>query len=56
MLAIEKNDDINSVVEKYTDYICSETLATIDMVENIGDVEAIELIDGVSVKLKISKK
>ena len=56
ILTIEKNDDINNVVERYKDYICSETLATLNMVDNIGeDVEALELIDKISAKIKINK-
>ena len=57
VLTIEKNDNINNVVERYNDYICSETLAVLELVDNIGeDVEALELIDNISVKIKINKK
>ena len=57
ILTIEKNDSINDVVKKYEEYICSETLATLNMTDNIGeDVEALELIDNISVKIKIDKK
>jgi isoleucyl-tRNA synthetase len=56
VLTIEKNDAINTVVEKYKEYICSETLAELNMVDAIGEeIEAIELIDNISVKLKINK-
>ena len=56
ILTIEKDDNINKVVERYKDYICSETLASLNIVDNIGsDVEAIELIDKISVKIKIEK-
>ena len=56
ILTIEKNDNINNVVEKYKEYICSETLATLNMVDNIGEnVEELELIDNISVKIKINK-
>ena len=56
VLTIEKNDDINNVVERYKDYICSETLATLNMVDNIDEeVEALELIDKISAKIKINK-
>jgi isoleucyl-tRNA synthetase len=56
ILTIEKNDSINNVVEKYKEYICSETLATLNMVDNIGEnIEELELIDNISVKIKINK-
>ena len=57
ILTIEKNDNINDVVKKYEEYICSETLATLNMTDNIGeDVEATELIDNISIRIKIDKK
>ena len=56
VLTIESNDNINNVIEKYNEYICSETLATLNVVNSIdADVEAIELIDNISVKIKINK-
>ena len=56
ILTIEKNDNINNVVKKYEEYICSETLATLNMVDNIDtDIETIELIDNITVKIKIEK-
>ena len=56
MLTIEKNSNIDAVVEKYQDYICSETLATLNLVDNIGEeVEALELIDDITAKIKINK-
>ena len=55
-LLIEKNDKINAAVEKYGDYICNETLATITMVDALEGVEAEELVEGINVKLKIQKK
>ena len=57
ILTIEKNDNINNVVKKYEEYICSETLATLNMVDSIDEnIEATELIDNISVKIKINKK
>ena len=55
-LLIEKNDKINAAVEKFGNYICNETLATITMVDTLEGVEAEELVEGVTVKLKIQKK
>jgi len=54
-LLIEKNEKTDAAVKKYGDYICNETLATITEVDAL-DVEAEELVEGVSVKLKIQKK
>ena len=55
-LLIEKNDKINTAVDKFGDYICNETLATITKVEALDGVEAEELVEGVNVKLMIKKK
>jgi len=55
-LLIEMNDKIQAAVDKFGDYICTETLATITKVEALEGVEAEELVDGVNVKLKIQKK
>ena len=55
-LIIEMNDKIQDAVDKFGDYICTETLATITKVEAMDGVEAEELIEGVNVKLKIQKK
>ena len=54
-LLIEKNEKIDAAVEKFGDYICNETLATITMVDAL-DVEAEELVEGINVKLMIKKK
>ena len=50
------NDKIKDAVDKFGDYICTETLATITKVEALNDVEAEELVEGVNVKIKIQKK
>ena len=55
-LLIEMNDKIQAAVDKFGDYICTETLATITKVDALEGVEAEELVDGVNVKLKIQKK
>ena len=55
-LLIEKNEKIDAAVEKFGDYICTETLATIIKVDALDGVEAEELVEGVNVKLMIKKK
>ena len=55
-LIIEMNDKIKDAVDKFGEYICTETLATITKVDALEGVEAEELVEGVNVKLKIQKK
>ena len=55
-LFIEKNDKIDAAIDKFSDYICAETLATINKVEALEGVEAEELVEGVNAKIKIQKK
>ena len=55
-LLIEMNDKIKDAVDKFGDYICTETLATITKVDALDSVEAEELVEGVNVKLMIKKK
>ncbi len=55
-LLIEKNEKTDSAVEKFGDYICNETLATINKVDVLEGVEAEELVEGINVKLMIKKK
>ena len=55
-LLIEKNEKIDAAIEKFGDYICTETLATINKVDAIEGVEAEELVEGVNVKIKIQKR
>ena len=56
ILTIEKNKDIIKPVERFGGYICSETLATLNFVDDIGGgVEAQELADKVTAKLLIKK-
>ena len=56
VLFVENNDKIEPALDKFGDYICTETLATINKVSALDDVEAEELVDGVNVKLLIKKK
>ena len=55
ILTIEKNADIMKPVERFGEYICSETLATLEMVDKLENVEAQELVDKISAKLTIKK-
>ncbi len=55
-LFIEKNEKTDAAVKQFGDYICSETLATITAADALDDVEAEELVEGISVKLKIQKR
>ena len=56
VLFVETNEKIEPALDKFGDYICTETLATINKVSALDDVEPEELVDGVNVKLKIQKK
>ena len=55
-LLVEKNDKIDAAIEKFGDYICTETLASITKVDILDGVEAEELVEGITVKLMIKKK
>ncbi len=55
-LFIEKNDKTDAAIDKFGDYICNETLATITKVDALEGVEAEELVEGVNVRLKIQKR
>ena len=55
-LLIEKNEKTDAAVEKFGDYICNETLATITKMDALDGVEAEELVEGINVKLMIKKK
>ena len=55
-LLIDMNDKIKDTIDKFGDYICTETLATITRVDVLEGVEAEELVEGVNVKLMIKKK
>ena len=56
VLFVENNDKIEPALDKFGDYICTETLATINKVPALDDVEPEELVDGVTAKLLIKKK
>ena len=55
-LLIEKNEKTDDAVEKFGDYICTETLANITRVDTLEGVEAEELVEGVNVKFRIQKR
>jgi len=58
ILHLEKNKETEKAFSKFSDYICSETLATLVFKENLTDnhFEEIELIDQITVKLQIGKE
>ena len=56
MLFIENNEKTDAAVAQFGDYICNETLATINKVDVLEGVDAEELVEGINVKLKIQKK
>jgi isoleucyl-tRNA synthetase len=55
ILTIEKNKDIMKPVERFGEYICSETLATLEMVDKLEGIEPQELVDNITAKLTIKK-
>ena len=56
ILTIEKNADILKSVERFGEYICSETLATLQLVDAAGDAaETQELVDNIFAKIAIQK-
>ncbi len=56
VLTIENNDKTDAAVEQFGEYICNETLATIEKVDTLEGVEPEELVEGINVKLMIKKK
>ncbi|KWW30234.1 MAG: isoleucyl-tRNA synthetase [bacterium P201] len=56
VLFVENNDKIEPALDKFGDYICTETLATINKVSALDEVEPEELVDGITAKLLIKKK
>jgi isoleucyl-tRNA synthetase len=57
-LEVEHNKETDSALTNFSDYICSETLAELtlrDKLEN-SDVRIVELIEGISVNLFITKQ
>ena len=56
-LSVEKTDATQDAIEAFKDYICSETLAQMELVDNMGHngYDEVELIDDISVKLILKK-
>ncbi len=57
-LQIEKSEDTFDAIQSFKDYICTETLADLHLVDKSQDngFEEVELIEGVPAKIKIEKK
>jgi isoleucyl-tRNA synthetase len=57
-LTIERTAETEKAFIAFQDYICSETLAQMEVVDNMNNIpfKNVELVDGVSVKLAIEKK
>jgi len=58
LLQIEKSDATCEAIQSFKDYICTETLADLSLVENPQNngFEEVELIDGIPAKIKMEKK
>jgi len=58
VVKVEKSELISDALINFNDYICSETLADLEQVESIesADVKEVELLEGISVNLVISKQ
>jgi isoleucyl-tRNA synthetase len=58
LLQIEKSDATYEAIQSFKDYICTETLADLSLVENPQNngFEEVELIDGIPAKIKMEKK
>jgi isoleucyl-tRNA synthetase len=57
-LIVEKNSITNNAFVNFNEYICSETLSTLSVVDKLNNEDAIgvELLEGVSVLLIINKQ
>jgi len=57
-LQIEKNSKSDDAIINFNDYICSETLTDLSLVEKLEQKEAeeIELLEGISIRLIINKQ
>jgi isoleucyl-tRNA synthetase len=57
-LQLEANDKTNNAFKNFKDYICSETLATLSVEDKLGDtdVENIDLLDGITIRLRLNKE
>lgn len=57
ILNIEKNDELAGAVSNFMNYISSETLATIQLVDSLNnESEEFELVEGIRVKLSLKKE
>ena len=58
VLLVEKNDLTGEALFKFSDYICSETLAELNFVSEVSEVESkeVELLEGIFVKFTIEKQ
>ncbi len=57
-LQVEKNEFTDKAFNNFSDYICSETLATMSIENNLNNnnTDTIDLIDGIKVKLSLDKE
>ena len=55
ILSIERNADIMKPVERFGEYICSETLASLEMADSLENAEPQELVDKITAKISIRK-
>jgi isoleucyl-tRNA synthetase len=58
LLHVERNEKTDQAFSNFKDYICSETLANMNLEDNIqnGDHETYELVEGIEVKLALEKE
>jgi len=57
VLTIEKNENTEEAFTSFKNYICSETLAEVELVDNLnGTVYEPELTDGITAKIAVRKK
>jgi isoleucyl-tRNA synthetase len=58
LLQVEKNEKTDTAFANFKEYICSETLAKMELAEKIANpsAEMVELVDGISVKIGIVKE
>ncbi len=58
LLQIERSDATYDAIQSFKDYICTETLADLSLVENPQNngFEEVELIEGIPAKIKMEKK
>jgi len=58
MVSIERNELTDKSIMNFNDYICSETLSEIELVDNneADNVTEVELLEGISVKMIVKKQ